>query len=239
VFTRRGGTSPSPWSTLNLGGTVGDDPSRVSVNRQLAFLALGRKVESVYDVWQVHSDVVIVADAPRQPHIPHRQADAILTQNSEVTLFMRFADCVPIFLYDPRHRAVGMVHAGWKGTVIKVAAQAVDSMVRQYRSNPAELVAGIGPSICPTHYEIGPEVVIQVQQAFGSEAIKLLFRGSKSEKNGKACFDLWGANRTILQQVGVEKVEVAEICTACNLEDWYSHRAERGKTGRFGALICP
>ena len=113
VFTRHGGYSPAPWTALNLGGTVGDDPGRVRDNRNLALLALDRTPESVYDVWQVHGVSVAIAEAPRPPEAAHLQADTILTNTLGVTLLMRFADCVPIFLHDPVHKVVGIVHAGW------------------------------------------------------------------------------------------------------------------------------
>ena len=120
IFTRQGGVSPEPWAALNLGGTVGDDPQRVAENRLRAFQAVGRSSASLYDVWQVHGDEVVIANAPRPPHTPHLKADAMLTDRPEVTLFMRFADCVPDFVgrspascgwagarWLERHRAAG------------------------------------------------------------------------------------------------------------------------------------
>ena len=101
VFTRHGGVSPDPWNSLNLGGTVGDAPDKVAENRQRLFSSLGRPVSSVYDVWQVHSADVVVADGPRDDR-PHIKGDIILTDDPGVTLLMRFADCVPILLYDPQ-----------------------------------------------------------------------------------------------------------------------------------------
>lgn len=101
VFTRRGGCSPDPWTTLNMGGTVGDDPGRVRENRNRALQALNRTPESVYDVWQVHGTKVAIAEAPRPTELPHLQADTILTNLPGITLLMRFADCVPILLHDP------------------------------------------------------------------------------------------------------------------------------------------
>lgn len=234
VFTRRGGVSPAPWDSLNVGSLVGDQPECVSENRLRSFTALGRSLESLYDVWQVHSADVVIADAPRHG-APHHRADAILTDRPEVTLYMRFADCVPVLLVDPEHHAVGLVHAGWQGTVKKVAAAAVTAMQAHYGSRPEALLAGIGPSIGPHHYPVGQEVVTQVRQAFGAHAQVLL-----EAANGQSGvqFDLWSANRLVLEQAGVHQIEVSQICTACHLEDWYSHRGEHGLTGRFGALIA-
>jgi YfiH family protein len=232
VFTRRGGLSPDPWSSLNVGGLLGDDPKRVYQNRVLSFHSIGLTPESVYDAWQVHGDEVICADNPRPPDKPHRKADAILTDSPEVTLFMRFADCVPVILYDPLKKVVGLAHAGWKGTVEAVVTRAVEKMQLEYASQVRDIYAALGPSIGPHHYEIGDEVAAQVMQAFGQEAGELL-----SRRNGSMHLDLWAANRLLLERAGVRKIEVSGICTACHLEDWYSHRAEGGKTGRFGALI--
>jgi hypothetical protein len=241
VFTRRGGISPAPWTSLNLGGTVGDLAPRVVQNRWRAFQALDRQPESIYDVWQVHSSEVVCIDAPRLPHQDHKKADAILTDAAEVSLFMRFADCVPILLADPARGVVGLVHAGWKGTTGLVAAAAVQKMQSHYGSNPADLVAGIGPSIGAHHYPVGKDVVEEVVHTFGSQADRFLSKsveGSRSTGEPQLKFDLWAANRTILEQCGVGSIEVAGICTACHLADWYSHRAEHGKTGRFGVIIA-
>jgi YfiH family protein len=232
VFTRRGGVSPDPWETLNLGGTVGDDPERVAENRRRLFAGLGREIGSVYDVWQVHSADVVSTDRPRPQHVPHLKADGILTAQPGITLFMRFADCVPILLCDPARRVAGLVHAGWMGTVKKVAAAAVEALARQHRSYRGDILAAIGPSIGPDHYTIGPDVEAQVQAAFGLDAGTLLHK-----HDGSVQFDLWAANRLILEQAGVHRIEVAGICTACHLEDWFSHRGEQGKTGRFGTVI--
>jgi polyphenol oxidase len=233
VFTRQGGCSPDPWTALNLGGTVGDDPERVCENRRRALAALERPLESVYDVWQVHGVNVAIADAPRLPEAPYLKADAILTNTPGVTLMMRFADCVPVFLHDPVAKVVGIAHAGWMGTVQRTLQFAVEAMQARYGSRPSDILAGIGPSIGPDHYEIGTEVVNQVRQTFGQAASGLLV-----ERAGVTYFDLWAANRRILEQAGVMKIELAGLCTACHTEDWYSHRAEKGQTGRFGAIIA-
>ena len=232
VMTRVGGVSPAPWSTLNLGGTVGDDPQRVKQNRLRSIRAVGRAAESVYDSWLVHGSDVACASSPRTPDQIPLKADVILTDRPDVTLFMRFADCVPILLYDPRRRVVGLVHAGWQGTVRFTALAAVQAMQSEYGSQPANILAGIGPSIGVDHYEIGEDVAVQVRQTFGQDASALL-----PTVNGGTFFDLWAANRLILESASVTMIEVSGLCTACHVDDWYSHRAEKGRTGRFGALI--
>jgi polyphenol oxidase len=233
IFTRRGGISPDPWAGLNVGGTVGDDPERVSENRQRALAALGRDPGSVYDAWQVHGVDVTIAEAPRPPEMPHPQADIILTDKPGITLMMRFADCVPVLLHDPIRKVVGIAHAGWMGTVRGTVGVAVEAMQTRFSSRPEDIQAGIGPSIGPDHYEVGPDVAARVRQAFGERASGLLV-----ERAGAIYFDLWAANRQALEQTGVMQIEVAGLCTACHTNDWFSHRAERGRTGRFGAIIA-
>lgn len=232
VFTRRGGISPTPWHSLNFGASVGDSPSRVTQNRESALSALQIKSDSVYDLYQVHSTRIIVTDQPLSAGEQHQKADAILTNRPFVTLMMRFADCVPILLFDPIHRAIGIAHAGWIGTVDKIAGKTVMRMVEEYGTNPVDVRAAIGPSIGPDHYSVGKDVVDRVRQSFGEKADELI-----NLNRGRAYFDLWKANQLILAEVGVQQVEVCGLCTCCNLGDWYSHRGEHGKTGRFGVVF--
>lgn len=194
VFTRNGGVSAEPWATLNLGGTVGDDPDRVAENRTRAFTAVGRQVSTMFDVWQVHSNNVLCAEHPRPSNEAHQKADAILTNRPDVTLFMRFADCVPILLFDPVHNAIGLVHSGWIGTVNQISMAAIEVMHSQYSSNPSDLLACIGPSICAHHYPIGPDVIDKARQTFGNRVKEVL-----NESDGRTHFDLWKANQLILQ----------------------------------------
>jgi YfiH family protein len=233
IFTRQGGVSPEPWAALNMGSTVGDELDRVHENRLRALTALGRDTASIYDVWQVHGVVVVIAESPRLPETPHLRADVILTDKPGITLMMRFADCVPIMLYDPLRKVVGIAHAGWMGTVLGTVRYAVAAMQNHYGSNPADIKAAIGPSIGPDHYEVGPDVISRVWSAFGDTASDLI-----SARDGHTFFDLWAANRMLLEESGVRQVDVAGLCTACHTGDWYSHRAEKGRTGRFGAIIA-
>ncbi len=231
-YTRHGGISPEPWSSLNHGGMLGDDRDNIIENRRRIFQHFGRPVESIYDVWQVHSAEVVCVDRPRPLNTPHLKADAILTNNPEITLMMRFADCVPILFYDPVEHVIGIAHAGWQGTVLKVAKAVIEKMEIHYGSRSRNILAGIGPSIGPECYEIGNDVAEKVQESFGKCKAEVV-----STKDGKDTLDLWKANQLTLMEAGVEQIEISGICTACNTIDWYSHRAENGKTGRFGALI--
>jgi len=233
VFTRQGGISPHPWQSLNVGGLRGDDPGRVYQNRVASFRQVDRNPDSVYDVWQVHSTDVIWTSGRRPANVRHRKADAILTDRPEVTLFMRFGDCVPILLYDPIKQVVGLAHAGWLGTVNGIIRETINAMMETYRCKTVDILAAVGPSIAVHHYEVGADVVQMVEQAFGSNAEEFLIRDGE-----KAKFDLWKANQFHMEELGIKQIEIAGICTACNLEDWFSHRGEKGNTGRFGALIA-
>ncbi|MGB7875350.1 MAG: peptidoglycan editing factor PgeF, partial [Anaerolineales bacterium] len=207
--------------------------THVRENRIRSFKALGRAPESIHDVWQVHSADVVYADAPRPLDMDYQKADILLTDNPQVTLFMRFADCTPILLFDPKNQVIGIVHSGWLGTVRSAARAAVQAMQKRYSSSPADILAAIGPAIGPDHYEIGEDVIAQVQAAFGPDAESLL------DEHGESIhFNLWRANQILLERAGVKQVEIAEICTACYPDEWFSHRGEKGKTGRFGALIA-
>ena len=233
LFSRHGGISPEPWASLNLGSTVGDDPERVKENRRLAFTAMGRDPLSLYDAWLVHGTDVAIAEAPRAATEKHQQADIILTDKPEITLLMRFADCVPVLLHDPVRKVVGIAHAGWPGTVKGTVRRAVEVMKAHYGCEAGDIRAGIGPSIGPDHYEIGVDVEARVKESFGGDAGNLL-----TWRDGRLYFDLWKANRLLLENAGVRHIELSGICTACHNADWYSHRAEKGRTGRFGAMMA-
>jgi YfiH family protein len=232
-FTRKGGCSPAPWASLNMGGTVGDDKDNVIENRIRGLASQDRDPASVYDVWQVHGVDVVIAESPRLPETTHLQADVILTNKPGITLMMRFADCVPIMLHDPIQNVVGIAHAGWLGTISGTVKFAINAMQSKFGSKPVDIIAAIGPSIGPDHYEVGPDVVNRVNKSFGDKAGRLI-RKIKDQ----TFFDLWAANRELLEESGVRKIEIAGLCTACHNDDWYSHRAEKGRTGRFGAIIA-
>jgi YfiH family protein len=146
---------------------------------------------------------------------------------------MRYADCVPIILVDPVRRAIALAHAGWQGTVKKVAQAAVRSMTETYNTLPADILAVIGPSISPKNYQVGEEVVEQVESAFGADAEMLLPTFNQSTH-----FDLWSANLLVLRQSGVDQIDLGGICTFDNSSEWFSHRASAGNTGRFGVLLA-
>jgi len=235
VFTRIGGVSRAPFASLNLGSTVGDDIVSVNKNKELALSSIGLNDKSLYEVWQCHGRNVVYAKRPRHPSEPHEKADVLLTDQPGVTLLMRFADCVPVLLHDPIRNVVGIAHAGWKGTSIKTVAHAITSMKDLFGSRPVDIFASIGPSICAQHYEIGQDVKQKILDVFGQEASEVLktYNGDRS----RVFLDLWRANELILLDSGVKNIEIIAKCTACDTIHWYSHRAENGRTGRFGAII--
>lgn len=234
IFTRHGGMSRAPWSSLNLGGNVGDDPDAVRQNHRRMYEALGVDGARACTVWQVHSADVLLVAKPVQGRRWLARADGLVTDKPDTPLTMRFADCVPLLFHDPTRGVIGIAHAGWRGTVQGVGAKLVRLMARAYGCQPADIQAGIGPSIGPERYQVGEEVVAAVQAYFGTT--DNLVR--RDPADGTAYLDLWAANRLDLERAGVEQIEVAALCTAQHTEDFFSHRAEHGRTGRFGAVLA-
>lgn len=230
VFGRHGGVSPAPYATLNMSISTGDSLANVRENRRRAYAAAGVAFASMATLWQVHG--VEVKAIGSRPCDPYTRADALITNRTDVSLFLRFADCVPILLYDPVRSAIGIAHAGWRGTVAGMAASVVQAMVAAYDSRPADLIAGIGPSISVERYEVGAEVVAAVEQSFPEPGGLIQYR------NGRPYFDLWAANRRALREQGVREIEVSELCTATHRDVFFSHRGDRGQSGRFGAVIA-
>lgn len=233
VFTRRGGISPSPFDSLNVGATVGDAFSNVQANRERMAGVIGVQEADNRTVWQVHGTNVFVARQDEPATSPPPQADGIITGDPGVPLVMRFADCVPILFYDPVRRVIGMAHAGWRGTVQGIGPATLAAMERTFGSCPEDIICGIGPAIGPCCYEVGPEVVAEVRSAFPHPNGLLV----KPVNGGRSRFDLWAANERALREAGARHVEVAGLCTACQNYEFFSHRADAGRTGRFGAII--
>jgi YfiH family protein len=239
VFTRKGGVSPAPYGPHNVGGTVGDDVQAVRQNHQLMYDALNVNRERTCTVWQVHGADTVIVHAPIRGRRWVALADGMVTDTPDTPLVMRYADCTPILGYDPVRGVIGVAHAGWRGTVLGAARSMVMTMVKAFGSRPADILAGIGPSIGPDRYQVGEEVVSAVQAYYGTLTGDMpegdLIR--RDPTDGNAYLNLWAANRLDLQRAGVEQVQVAGICTASNTDEWHSHRAEKGKTGRFGVVM--
>lgn len=233
IFTRKGGSSAAPFNSLNTGGNVGDSPKAVRANHEQMYHALKMDEARACTVWQVHSVDTIIANQPVKGRRWLAAADAMVTDKVGVPLSMRFADCTPIMFVDRVQGVIGVAHAGWRGTVNGMAAKTVQTMMQAYGCKPANIQAGIGPSISVSKYQVGEEVV-EAARAYYHDIEGIIRR---DPTDGTAYFDLWAANALDLQRVGVEQVEIVAICTASNTDEFFSHRAEKGKTGRFGALI--
>ena len=232
VSTRHGGVSPAPFNTLNLSHTAGDDKANVAANINRLHEALSLNARTTVSASQAQANRVAVVGTTERGTII-REVDALLTDEPGVPLMLRYADCVPIFFFDPAHRAIGVAHAGWRGTVGKIATNAARAMFDTYGTRPRDLIACIAPSIGPCCYRIGADVIARVRAAFDN-AEELLH----IQPDGSIHFDLWQANAWQLRALGVEQIEIAEICTADHTDDFYSWRAEKAKTGRFGAIIA-
>lgn len=231
VATRLGGVSRGPFASLNMSRSVGDAPEDVLLNRRRLCQAVGVRPEELVTAGLVHGTRALPVGPAARGHLM-LGTDALVTAVAGVPLMLCFADCVPIILYDPVRHAVGLVHAGWRGTLAGVAAAAVQQMVASYGSRPADLRAAIGPAIGPCCYEVGPEVVARARATF-SDAASLL----SDVQGNRAHFNLWEANRRLLLAAGVSQVEVAGLCTACHRDEFFSHRGDGGRTGRFGVVV--
>jgi len=231
VFTRLGGRSAAPYASLNVGHTVGDDNDAVEANHALIYGALGVEPRRVVTAHQVHGHhVAVVSGAEGGSVVP--ATDGLVTDEPGLTLMMRYADCLPVLLYDERRRAVGLAHAGWRGTMEDVAGHTVRAMQAAFGSDPADLAAALGPGIGPCCYQVGEEVIQAASAAFPASAGLV-----RRQEDNSFHFDLIGANRWQLRRAGVERCEAAPFCTSCDVREFYSHRAEAGRTGRFAVLL--
>jgi YfiH family protein len=239
VTTRNESVLPLSQNYFTIGLNGGVDNDIVLNNRRVLAEQFGFSPSSYVFASQIHGNLVaIVNDEDRGKGAFERSSylcdiDAMVTNRKGICLVTQAADCVPILFYDPVKKAIGAAHAGWKGTVAKIPAEVVKTMVAEYGSNPKDLIVGIGPSIGPCCYEIGDEVVAMVKESFGSTDGFIL----ENKKFTKPVFDLWEANRRTLVEslVKPENIEIAGVCTKCNNHLFFSARA--GDLGRFGAGI--
>ena len=230
IGTRLGGVSSPPFDTLNVSLSVGDDPQRVEENRRRLAALVDIAPTQLVTAWLVHGrDVARVNGEHRGHRIPYY--DALMTNEPGVPLFMTFADCLPIIVYDPVRRAVALAHAGWRGTAAGIMEHTLLAMHEAYGTRPQEVIVGFGPAIRACHYEVGPDVV---------EAFRLLGRTPPvlhPADNGHARLDLVETNRRQAASLGVSEFLTASHCTACHTDLFFSHRAEHGQTGRFGVVV--
>ncbi|MFL5730499.1 MAG: peptidoglycan editing factor PgeF [Cytophagaceae bacterium] len=234
VSGRNGGFSHGQKGGLNLSYKVGDFPGNVDSNRELLSASLGITIHQLLIPVQTHSmHVKLVDELSCEEEL--EDTDALVTSAKGICIAVMSADCVPLLFYDPVANVAGAAHAGWKGTVSRIASATVQSMMDNFGSLPGNIIACIGPSISPQVYQVGPEVIEVVRNAFGR--INGLVNGINQE--GKGYLNLWEANRIQLLELGLkpENIEVAGICTYTRSEDFFSARKSKNQAGRFAAGI--
>lgn len=254
--TRQGGVSGGELGALNLSYTVGDDPEAVAQNRRRALAAVGAGVEQAVVAGLVHGTAtyVVASDPAGWPRwqgeepIPDSTpvrwregagfvggVDGLCTAMPGTTLVITAADCVPVYVVDPVQGAVGLAHAGWRGSVGDMAGALVRTMARELGSRPDDLLAAIGPSIGPCCFEVDEPVIAPLRAAL-PDAWQALARATAP---GKWHLDLWELNRRLLVAAGVPAahVHLTGVCTCCTTHQFFSHRGQRGQAGRGAAIL--
>lgn len=235
---RNGGFSPPPFDSLNLGLHVGDNQENVAKNRKLISESLNVEFENITCAEQVHgSKVALVTKSElgrgSTSHISAISgADALITRTPNAVLMMFFADCVPIFIVDPKNRAIGLAHAGWRGTILGIAVETLAAMEREFGTNPSECKAAIGPAIGQCCFEVSEEVADKIGNAAESSCIQL-------HSNGKPHADLKLANKIELERAGVlpSNIAASDLCTCCSKDKFFSYRRDI-RTGRMAAVLA-
>ena len=232
VFTRLGGVGVGAFDSLNLSSAVADQAEAIAENRRRAYGTTGRSLTTLVHAHLIHGNDVITVDSSQYGTAPAK-ADGQISDEPGIGITMNYADCAPIFLVDPINKAIGVGHAGWQGTVQDIPGAMVQAMEIAYGSQPEKLLAGIGPCIGPEKYEVDEPVISAVQHAFDDPSELLI-----PQRNGpRPHFNIPLANQRNLEQAGVRHIEHAGICTATRTDLFFSHRAENGKTGRFGVVL--
>ena len=238
--TREGGVSEGIFESLNLSFTRGDDPDAVKENYRRIAAAFGKEVSDIVCSDQTHTTNVRRVDRTYGgcgviKDRPYKDVDGLVTDEPGLILATFYADCVPLYFVDPVHKAIGLSHSGWRGTVERMGQATLDKMKAEFGTDPADVYAAIGPSICQDCYEVSEDVADAFKDAFaGHESEILLDKG-----NGKYQLDLWKANEIVMMDAGVkrEHLAVTNICTCCNERLLFSHRASKGKRGNLGAFL--
>lgn len=238
--TRPGGVSRDPYRSLNLAFHVGDSPEAVLENRRRACLALGGSPDDLVCGQQVHGDRVHVASGSDRGRgardyggIP--ETDALVTDRPGLILASFYADCVPVIILDPVHKAVGLAHAGWKGTLKRIAGSALKAMGTAFGTRPQDCLAAVAPAIGPCCYEVDRPVV-DAMAGRGFDTSRHLIPSGP----GRWKLDLPGINREILADAGVnpKSITVAALCTCCRPDLFFSYRGQSGRCGRMASLIA-
>ncbi|MDQ1913002.1 peptidoglycan editing factor PgeF [Paenibacillus sp. GD4] len=247
--SRKGGVSRDSFDSLNCGLHVNDNPADVVANRQLLARAIGASFDACTYAEQVHGkEIQVVAKAQAGAGNSSREKalqakDGFVTNVPGIYLHALFADCVPLYFYDPVHKAVGLAHAGWKGTVLQIAKATLETMSAAYGTKPRDVYAAIGPSIQACCYEVDENVITRVDKTLRELGLSNQLAAQESVyhpvSEGKWMLSLQQLNRQIMIKAGIMPVhiEISTLCTSCQVEDFFSHRKEGGKTGRMAAWI--
>lgn len=237
VSTRHKGFSPPPIDSLNMSFYVGDEPSRVVKNRRRLAEEVGIPPHYFTFATQVHGNhVAVITEKERGRGTTDRDdaipdSDAMVTNVPDICITVFAADCTPLLFFDPKNRAIGATHSGWRGTVGCIAEETIRTMQKEYGTKPEDLIVGIGPSIGPCCFGTDQDTAKKFTDEFGESACRV-------DANGRLYADLWESNRIQLLRSGVrpENIESSEICTTCNHETFFSDRYDKN-TGRFCAGI--
>lgn len=231
--TRLGGISKGYLASMNLGFNRGDDPETVRENYRIFARATGLHVEDMVLSKQTHTtNVRRVTKEDRGRGITRPvgwdDVDGLVTNEPGCILVTVFADCVPLYFVDPVHHAIGLSHSGWRGTAARMGQVTIERMHKEFGTDPVDLLAAIGPSICEDCYEVSEEVAEQFPEKF-----------SRRKPDGKYMLNLQAANRQIMEDAGVprEQITMPGICTCCNPDLLFSHRASHGKRGLCAAFL--
>ncbi len=239
--TRLGGVSEGIFSSMNLSFSRGDDPEDVLENYRRIGAVMDFTPEMIVSSDQIHTtNLRVVGKADRGSGVTRerkiREADGLLTCEPGVVLATYFADCVPLYFLDPVHKAIALSHSGWRGTVSRMGRETVLRMEKEFGTDPADLITAIGPSICQDCYEVSEDVIDAFRKEFPEELHEKLFYPTVP---GKYQLNLWEANRQIMLDTGVreEHISMPGLCTCCNPEFLFSHRASHGKRGNLAAFL--
>ena len=233
--TRLGGVSKGCWATMNISTTRGDDPEDVRENQRRIAGAIGVQPEDMTFTNQTHTtNVAVVKAGDRGKRF--QETDGMITDVPGLILATFYADCVPLYFVDPKRRVVGLSHSGWRGTVQKIGNVTIRKMTEEYGCDPGDILAAVGPSICQECYEVSEDVIERVTNAFDRKYWDGLFYG---QADGKYQLNLWEANRIVFLESGIqpEHISLPNLCTCCNPELLFSHRASHGKRGNLGAFL--
>lgn len=241
--TRLGGVSKAHCSTMNLSFTRGDDEAAVRENYRLMGEALGIDMNQAVLSHQVHkTEIYVVTEEDKGRGLVEGkerlfEIDGLMTSEKGIPLVTFFADCVPLMFYDPVKRVIASSHSGWRGTVEKIGAKTVAMMEEKMGCKREDILAVVGPSICQDCYEVSEDVAVAFERAFKREQYEQMII---DKKNGKYQLDLWKANECILLDAGIlrEHLAVTDLCTCCNPEFLFSHRASHGNRGNLSAIMC-